>query len=516
MRKINSELSEKLSRTIQTRENDSNPSVTLWVTRSETPLLNEDFLDKQNILSNENISDVSISVCHPRENLGDSKIYIAYISDGIGKIISTESKSNISAHIWEHIDFNVTADSICIAFNGSMPKLVNGKVEFITEKIPWVFWTFEGALYGKKINSTDEPILLAENECTDVTAVRAMGDSVGNFDFGLVLFFIINGKIYYRQLINNEWYDAEIVSFGPKNVTWSKISSFRTWDYRIGLQAKTIDGDVYELFTQSMGLGKQSADHIDVVDVDIDAELKIPEYVNAKGDEHIDVNEISIKTPYGGLYSTNEPNIVSVYNKNNGNDNWGILVDVVFDTILSSNIDIDPKWFKLVDSTGVEFEAYLVSLNNIDENIITLTFNDFNSAIGECLLIYTPGNIESIAGIKLSRTVFNFTLTNISNDTPQVIEPVEITNLNEEGTDIYIKFSDYLDENIDGVENDITVTVNEYDYYPGGTLSEQTKTVTDVIQYSSLDENIDLTSGKNISNINVSDGVITLQEEEDE
>ena len=45
MRKINSELSEKLSRTIQTRENDSNPSVTLWVTRPETPLLNEDFLD---------------------------------------------------------------------------------------------------------------------------------------------------------------------------------------------------------------------------------------------------------------------------------------------------------------------------------------------------------------------------------------------------------------------------------------------------------------------------------------
>ena len=63
---------------------------------------------------------------------------------------------------------------------------------------------------GKQLGG--ETITLAENNATAISAVRAMWSDVPGFDFGLCLFMILNGAIYVRQLINGEWYDAEVVA----------------------------------------------------------------------------------------------------------------------------------------------------------------------------------------------------------------------------------------------------------------------------------------------------------------
>ena len=88
-----------------------------------------------------------------------------------------------------------------------MPK--KGKV--ITEELPWVFWINGGVVYGQIIG-TGSTVMLATANATDVFAVRGVHSEVGGFDFGLVLFMVIAGQLYYRQLIDGVWMDAEIVS----------------------------------------------------------------------------------------------------------------------------------------------------------------------------------------------------------------------------------------------------------------------------------------------------------------
>lgn len=432
MRSLPNEISRRLSNKIQTRSNNSDPSAIIWISRTETPLTDSLFLEQQDVFSSapevvppsSEITDISIAVCHPRLKSDNTHAYIAYISDGKIRVVSSLLKTKMYTHVWEDVGIEIPATAVSIAFDGTMPKNVDGEVEFVTDFLPWVFYIDGGALYGRYLDGNS--ILLAEENCTDVSAIRAMWSSSGGFDFGMVVFFIMAGQLYYRQRIDGEWMDAELISFGPSGVTWEEIAAFRTWDYRVGLQAMTTTGAVYELVTQFMGVGKQNVEYINVRNVDVDGALVGVQYSDTKIEEHITLGKISSNVPYGGLYSLDMPVILSAYNVEDEEGDWGTTIIVEFSNYLvASQVADNYLNFSLVDSWGAAYYPSTATLAS-DGVTVTLKFTDFNPAYDLCEIRYTPGTIYSMATIQVEETSVSFTPQNL--DPPDIPQP-EVTNI---------------------------------------------------------------------------------------
>ena len=413
MRSIPSDIASKLAMTKQTRANSADPSASIWIGRPTTALTTDVFLEKQTVLTATSITDSAVAVCHPRQGASNTKINIAYIADGVAHVVTAATKTKITNHIWVDSGFEENASAISIAYDGTMPKDDQGKVEFVTESQPWVFWVDSGVLYARKMGTADT-ITLAQANCTDVSAIRAMWSEVGGFDFGLVVFFILSGTIYYRQYIDGVWMDAETVTFGPSSVTWTSIAAFRTWDYRVGVQGKTSDNVLYELFTQFMGIGKQNVEHLELTGLEVDSERIKVTYHDAELVEHVGVSDISgsgVKT-YG---LTSIP--LSVYNIDNGGGNYGLIVVCAIDYPVT-NVTGNDTQFTLTDANNVVWTSTGVAVDGTGK-IFTVTFPDFNAATGECSLSYIQGTIQC-AVVALAAFSISFTPTGLI---PPIVDP---------------------------------------------------------------------------------------------
>lgn len=397
----------------------------LWVGRPTTPLTDIRFLESQTILSSKGITKTSIATCHPRLMRGATEVYVAYIESGVAKVTKSLYVEDMPRHIWVDTGFSAEATDVALCFDGSMPKAPNGWIEFKTEQDPWVFWVLNGVLYGNRLSSKEPPVVIAEANCTAVTAVRALWSDSGDYNFGLVVFFVLDGSVHYRQLISGEWKDAEVVTFGPK-VTWSEISAFRTWDYRIGIQGKATDGTIYEMFTQFMGIGKQTAEHIDIRNASITNELKKIQYTNVNNNavysrndgEHIDIANVSVEMPLGGLYPAALPVITDAYNIEDENGDWGTTVVVKFSNKLNpSTIEGNSLQFTVTDSWGVVYYPDSIALKE-DGITLVLSFTNLNQAFDVCTLTYIPGTIKSLIDDTVAENSASFV--------PQNLKPVDI------------------------------------------------------------------------------------------
>lgn len=427
MRSISNSILNKLNSRVQAGKNKL--SASLWVGRPVTPLVEDRFLEKQNAFQNNGITAIDISVCRPQIMRGATYVYVAYIESGVAKVKRAKYREDMADHVWEDLGFQEEAIDVSICFDGEMPKSISGYVEFVTETEPWIFWVNStGTLYGKKLGQ-EEPILLAETNCSKVSSVRAMWSDYGNFDFGLVIFFLLNGKPYYRQLSNKEWLDAEVITFGP-DTTYSDIAAFRTWDYRIGIQVKTTENKFYELFTQFMGVGKQNTEHVTLNDIKIKTGMvSLTRHDLKLNDEHVTLSSLEIPTLYKGLYSLSVPKFVEAYNVADVNEDWGTTLVIKFDVhMVKEQIESLYSQFGLIDSMNVRYTPSGAALHD-DGKTVTFTFMNFNNARGTCKFQYFPGTIKSMANTNMESTYISFDPINLVPINIPVPEVEEIWNL---------------------------------------------------------------------------------------
>ena len=416
MRTISSSLAAKFKQPVQADSTKSAPALDLWISRPVVPLVNDYFLEQQAMGGAEDITALDIAVCHPRHRRQSTRIYIATVENGVARVESSPFRQAMETHLWADSGFAEPAEDVAIAFDAVTKNDTRGRSEFVTEEQPWVFWVNEGALYGRKLDS-EETITLAETNCTKCTAIRAAGSALGGFDYGLCLFFLLNGSIYIRQYMDGEWMDAEPVNFGP-DVTWTDIAASRSWDYRVILQAMASDGMVYELYTQYMGVGQRSVEHIEIKSVAAQGELTEIGETDTKTAEHIAVSANAIGAR---LYAWSSMP-VSAFNIADEEDNWGKLVVVRLDypvTAASGN----GAAFSVFDSNGVEYRGVTAEASE-DGLSVKISFTDINNAVGECILRYTPGTVQSpvVPMEAWSISFLPVNLVPVAADPPKVVE----------------------------------------------------------------------------------------------
>lgn len=426
--------------TMQCPAEGNAPRLSFWISRPVTQLVDSHFLETLDISGLGEVGDCSIAVKHTRFGRSADAIYIAFVvggvsnaDGGVAKVYAAKSVEIMKRHTFSDTGFQAAASRVAIAFDGTMPKRVSNTYEFITETQPWVFWVSQGALFGQQLGSTDT-ITLAEQNCTWVSAVRAMWSEVPGFDFGLCVFMLLNGVVYYRQRIGGVWYDAEAVPIASlptlaSGVTWIEVAASRTWDYRVVLQLKASDGGLYEVFTQFGGLGSKGAEHIEVRGVSATGKLTAVIYHDTVEDEHIELASVTAGAPYGGLYSTAVPKIIGAANLDDGTGNWGKLATFAFDVHLKAAEAVaQASAFSIVDANNVAYNAATATLG-ADGKTVTLTFTDFNNARGVCKATYTAGTVTSMAGTVLTTTSCNFAPTGLVPTAVPVPEVTEVTNV---------------------------------------------------------------------------------------
>lgn len=475
MRVVPRDISDRIARTMQTAANNADPSAEIWISRPYTALVSDIFLERQTVFDSP-VTDVSIAVCHPRYKSDNTMIYIGYVQDGKVKVTSAFTKTKMDEHVWLQHEFEEDATNVAIAFDGVMYMGTDTKIEFVTETDPWVFWINDGALYTRKLSSEDEAINLAVSNCTDVSVICATDSASSSFNFGLVAFFILDGTVYYRQLIDGDWKDGVPIQNGPENVV--KIAAFRTWDHRVGIQMQTAEGKIYELYTQYMGIGKRNTEHLDISDVSAKGNLRQMEYHDGLTEGHIEVADI---TSYGyftwGLSSVP----LSAENLDDGTGNYGFIVRIVLDHPVR-NVTGTHERFSMVDSVGIKYlctDAYAEE----DGLAIVLTFMNFNVSAGNDLTVtYTPASPHILCpAANLAAFSFTFTPTGLVLPDVPIPEPVSAWVVNSTGTQVAIEFTQPLiGSTATGNEDNLAIAYKEYNFVPGGELINATRPIVSV------------------------------------
>lgn len=518
MRTIPSSLDSKFKKLVQAESTKAAPAVDLWISRPVVPLVNDYFLEQQAIGNGNNVTALDIAVAHPRHRRQSTKIYIATVSNGVAKVVSSPFRQAMKTHVWTDSGFSERAEDVALAFDATMKNDTRGRSEFVTDELPWVFWVNSGALYGQQLGS-NEVLTLAEANCTKCTAIRAAGSALGGFDYGLCLFFLLGGEIYVRQRMNGEWMDAEPVNFGP-DVVWTDIAASRSWDYRIVLQAMASDGTVYELFTQYMGIGQRSVEHIEIKKLDVVGDLTEIRQRPAEADEHIEIAAIDAGAPYGGLYSTGQPvfrfarNIPVDAMDSDGAayQDWGKVVLVTSSVHLAfDSVAANANQFTLTDSKGKTFVAAKAELDAADALTIRLTFADINTANGACVLAYAPGTLTTMAGTVSGAASVEFTPENLKAPSVEAPVPVSAWPVKPDGTQIAVQFTERVTFNTAGgnTADGWAVSMLEYPYIPDGTLQQKERTVTDVSGSSGTSVAIDFSDAV-FTDTQLTSGKITL------
>lgn len=497
MRTIPSSLDAKFKKLVQAESTKAAPAVDLWISRPVVPLVNDYFLEQQALGNASNVTALDIAVCHPRHRRQSTKIYIATVSNGVAKVVSSPFRQAMETHVWTDCGFSESAEDVAVAFDATMKNDTRGRAEFVTDQQPWVFWVNDGALYGRDLGS-GETLTLAEANCTKCTAIRAAGSALGGFDYGLCLFFLLGGEIYVRQRMNGEWMDAEPVNFGP-DVVWTDIAASRSWDYRIVLQAMASDGTVYELFTQYMGIGQRSVEHIEIKKLDVVGDLTEIRQRPAEADEHIEIAAIDAGALYGGLYSLDLPSFRSARNvpveamdeEGTAYEDWGKVVLVELAVHLEpTSVASNAARFVLTDSKGKSFVAASAEPINADGLTLKLTFADFNLASGECSIAYNPGTVTTMYGMTAESMSVLFTPENLTAPSVSAPEVVSAWPLKSDGTQIAVRFTEEIVSGAD-VTAGWSVSVPEYDYVPGGTLMQAERAITEITGFAGATINID-------------------------
>ena len=510
MRALSNDIITKSAQTDQTIAAEAEPYVSLRISRNRTILTDMALNEKVKVRTADqgDITDADVAVQHPRFRGENTKIWCVLINDGHLGLRWTYDRENITESKWNVVNLgSPTAVACAIGFDSEVKENARGVAEFVTgDGYPFVFYVDgEGALKCIILGGAIIEETLAAENVTDVSVIRGPSSKNGAWDLGLTVFFLMGGSLFYRQLINGTWYDAEQVNLGITGETIVKIDAFNTWDYRVGVQCLTQSGKLYQIISYTEGIGVRGAEHIEVK-ATANIQLTGIEYYSEFINEHIEVNaNAAVNLLYG--FSAIPLHTENVEDED---ENWGTIIEVVFDypnTIGTAT----PNMFTLQDSNGIYYSCENVALSDNGYKLI-LTFADFNLAdrADDMTLTYTKPQEGGLMSPAVQTDSFSQTFVPTGLYNPYN-PPSFVSAWNSaDGMKIYVRFDEEITGGIsDSNASSYGLSLHEYNYVPNGILQDTTRTVASMAFYDG--EALDL-SGASMTDVEIVDGVIQLEE----
>lgn len=415
-----------------------------------------------------------IAIAHTAYESTHDVIWAAFVENN--RLRVKYAQSDATALAWTELDIPriVNPSAISMAFNSQIVG-ENGYYEFVTEDAPYIAYVKSQAIYLLDM-ITGERTLMVNGNVKDVSLVRAPKVVQSGKDYGFVMFFLMENQIYYRQMIDGVWYDAEVVEVTLEDGTVLKsIEAFTTWDYRTGVLVTTEDGAMFQIISYFEGLSDIMQEHIEL-SISAQSELIPIEYHDVKSeDEHIELSISAISALIYGLSAV----VTAVENIEDADENWGTTVRLTFDYPVCSD-GLTESMFALVDTAG---NNYICEGFEIDDTgrILTLTFADFNLAglYDNVTVSYTKPTTGGLMSPATQTDSFEETFVP-ENLVPPVADPpaFDYAETSEDGSVIYLHMTEPItNADVSGMTSNFTVSLQEYNYVPGGSLQNTTRTV---------------------------------------
>lgn len=423
MRPIDPTLKAKLLEAYQTLYNNAEPNVEAIVSRPTTPITSKNYWEET--IVTENVTSICTSVAIQKTGRYPEKAYVAYVDDSNVLVVkSADLVYPITRMVWEVEETIENCLACAVDFDGSFVRASRDKVEFRTEETPWLFYvTSTGQLMAGVLGGSYESLVGAN--VTAIDAVRGVASKYKDIDQGLLVFYVIAGSLYYRDLIDGVWGGQTSVSIAPADIV--SVRAERTFDYRIVLQVTDTSGSLHEIFTKMESSGWQATEQISASLSVATVLIAIDYLYNKSADERITAG-LSVDTAL--LYALS-PVMVSAENVIHNDSELEIEDDYGYKVVLHWDERVfdatgNEASFSMVDEASAVFRCTLVEKTGIKE--ITLLFQNFNNATGDLTLLYTPGTMMGEV-VAIEADSFVFTPTGLVPFATEPPVPVSIENI---------------------------------------------------------------------------------------
>lgn len=370
------------------------PVVKLEAIREQTPVITPLFWTELLVKTIANVTSTSVAVQYDENGIG--KVFVAYVADSTLYIRAAQFSYPISEMIWEDVEEIPGCSQCALDFDGRFTR--NGTIiEFLTDDLPWLFYTTtSGELKGGILGSPYESLVGAN--VTAIDAVRGVASKYKDIDQGLLVFYVIAGNLYYRDLIAGVWGDQTSVSIAPADIV--SVRAERTFDYRIVLQVTDTSGALHEIFTKMEASGWNGTDYATKLStVTLSIIPTLITYLDAKNDDvAVTASAVALDTWNMSIYSPvllrawNVPiSLETPYDPYDDDLDYGYCVIFEFDQIVR-NAELFPSDFMIEDDAGSKWYGQEVYLNN---RFVTVYFGNFNNAENSITAKALAGNLTN-------------------------------------------------------------------------------------------------------------------------
>ena len=201
MRSIDAALKARVLKIQQTLYNNAQPSMDIQALRPRTTIFHEKFW-RETIVSND-VTATSTSIAIRKNGKLADRVYVAYVSDGELIVKSAALTYPLANMAWQ-LETSITGCSCCsLAFDGQFTAVPNGRVEFRTDLIPWLFFTTSsGQLRAGILGGPYDSLI--DSGVSAISAVRGFSSPLKDIDQGMLLFHIIDGSVYVIRFRSEE------------------------------------------------------------------------------------------------------------------------------------------------------------------------------------------------------------------------------------------------------------------------------------------------------------------------
>lgn len=260
---MNQDIIDKFYEEIQTEENGSNPNPLVYLVRPTTPIQTQKFWEKTLITSTVGTRS-SIAVRRPHGNLLGDMIFVAQVESGTAVIKKAVPHSNLALMTWTTVETITNVSELSIMFDGYMESHENTIEAYTLGTLPYVIYVdTDGSLH---VVNLDEPetVLSISDDAVNVASVRGLyAESIGLNDGILVYYTNSTGQLWEAIVLNGVVDSLTQITLLPTGVTgWLDCWAERTFDYRIMLQIKGDDGNVYTLMSKSRPSGYSFLEYV--------------------------------------------------------------------------------------------------------------------------------------------------------------------------------------------------------------------------------------------------------------